>query len=330
MLMIAISVIVCAHNPRRDYFRRVLEALREQTVSVDQWELLVVDNASTEPLAKWADISWHPQARHIREETLGVAWARVRGIAEAKAELLVFVDDDTVFNRDYLAHAIAIAGEHPDLGTWSGTVRLAFEQPPPEWTKAYWKFFWIREVQQDAQSRARTHDRAATAWGGGMCLRREVGLFYRQQWLHSPVRRIFGPRGQAIIGGEDTDLALSACDMGMTTGVFRRLEITHLIPADRMSEKYLLRVCKGAATSALLMQLVRGTPVRRLPQGFKWRTRFLYDCARKWGRKRRFYLAEVRGRRDALRIFAAAHASKEGHNNTPSPTLVAREHHPGH
>ena len=132
-----------------------------------------------------------------------------------------------------------------------------------------------------------------------------------------------------MICGEDTDMALSACDMGMATGVFRRLEITHLIPAERMSEKYLLRLCRGAAMAALLMQLVRGTPVRRLPQGFKWRTRFLYDCARKWGRKRRFYLAEVRGKRDALRTFAAAQGSK-GRDNTPPPTAVSREHHLSH
>ncbi len=323
--MIAISVIVCAHNPRPDYFRRVLQSLREQTVPMDQWELLVVDNASTEPLVKWADISWHPHARHIREATLGVAWARARGIAEAKAELLMFVDDDTVLKCDYLAHALAIAGEHPDLGTWSGAVRLAFDQPPPEWTKAYWKFLWAREVLQDAQSRSRAHDRAATAWGGGMCLRRHVGLFYIHQRLHSPVRQIFGPRGQTIIGGEDTDMALTACDMGMATGVFRRLEITHLIPPERMSEEYLLRVCRGAAMSALLLQLVRGTPVRRLPQGFKWRTRFLYDCARKWGRKRRFYLAEVRGKRDALRTFAAAQASNQGHDVAPPAAAVSRE-----
>ena len=328
--MIAISVIICAHNPRPDYFRRVLQALREQTVPMDQWELLVVDNASTEPLDKWADISWHPRSRHIREETLGVAWARARGIAEAKAELLVFVDDDTVLKFDYLAHAVAIAAEHPDLGTWSGTVRLVFDQPPPEWTKAYWRFFWAREVSQDAQSRSRAHDRAATAWGGGMCLRRKVGLFYREQRLHSSVRQIFGPRGQAIICGEDTDMALSACDMGMATGVFRRLEITHLISAERVNEEYLLRVCRGAAMSALLMQLVRGTPVRRLPQGLKWRTRFLYDCARKWGRKRRFYLAEVQGKRDALRTFAAAQPSKDGVNDAPPPAVMSREHHLSH
>lgn len=326
MIVTAISVIVCAHNPRPDHFRRVLQGLREQTTPVDQWELLVVDNASTEPLAKWADLSWHPRARHIREETLGVAWARVRGIAEAQGELLVFVDDDTVLQSDYLARAVAIAAEHPDLGTWSGAVRLAFDRPPAEWTKSYRKFLWAREVLQDAKSCSRAHDRATTAWGGGMCLRREVALFYRQQWLHSPIRQMFGPRGQAIICGEDTDMALSACDMGMATGVFGRLEITHLIPAERTTEEYLLRVCRAAAMSALLMMLVRGTPVRRLPQGLKWRTRFLYDCMRKWGRKRRFYLAEVRGKRDALRAFAAVQVSKGRQDDRPPPVETRREH----
>src|SRR5688500_17806279 len=90
VLMTGISVIICAHNPRPQYLRRVLQALREQTLPTDEWELLLVDNASGEPLANWADLTWHPQARHIREMTLGIAFARSRGIRVASAPLLVF------------------------------------------------------------------------------------------------------------------------------------------------------------------------------------------------------------------------------------------------
>ena len=49
--MADISVIVCTHNPRTDYFRRVLNALDAQTLPKNNWELLVVDNASRERLA---------------------------------------------------------------------------------------------------------------------------------------------------------------------------------------------------------------------------------------------------------------------------------------
>src|SRR5271170_3727335 len=102
------SVIICTHNPRQDYLRLTLEGLEKQTLPKERWELLLIDNASKEPLAgKW-DLSWHPNARHIREEELGLTPARLRGIKESKGGLLVFVDDDNVLEVNYLETALDI------------------------------------------------------------------------------------------------------------------------------------------------------------------------------------------------------------------------------
>ena len=46
-----LSVLICTHNPRRDYLDQVLAALRAQTLPVAEWELIVVDNASARPVA---------------------------------------------------------------------------------------------------------------------------------------------------------------------------------------------------------------------------------------------------------------------------------------
>ena len=130
--MLPVSVIICTHNPREDYLRRVLDALRAQTLPKEQWELLLVDNASHESLAgKW-DLSWHPQARHLREEKTGLTHARLCGIAAAQGELLVFVDDDNVLRSDYLAACLKIASEHPHLGAWGGSCVAEYEIAPPE------------------------------------------------------------------------------------------------------------------------------------------------------------------------------------------------------
>lgn len=66
-----LSVILCTHNPRPDYIQRVVAALRAQTLGVDQWELLVVDNASTVPVSSLVDLSWHPHGRHVVEPEWG-------------------------------------------------------------------------------------------------------------------------------------------------------------------------------------------------------------------------------------------------------------------
>ena len=126
-----ISVIVCTHNPREDYLRRVLEALRAQTLPAREWELLLVDNASEKPLANRFDLSWHPNARHVREDRVGKAHALLRGIAEFQGELLVIVDDDNVLRADYLQAALKISADYPWLGAWSGSCNPEFEVEPP-------------------------------------------------------------------------------------------------------------------------------------------------------------------------------------------------------
>src|SRR5271154_1339560 len=97
-----VSVIICTHNPRLHYLRRTLDALAEQTLPKDRWELLLIDNMSREPVSSAWDLSWHPNARHVREEALGLTNARLRGIRESKGEYLVFIDDDNVAAADYL------------------------------------------------------------------------------------------------------------------------------------------------------------------------------------------------------------------------------------
>src|ERR1700674_5079960 len=114
----SLSVILCAHNPRPDYLRRALDSLRSQTIQPDRWEFLLVDNASQDKLADMWDVSWHPRARHVREDELGLTAARLRGITESSGDLLVFIDDDNVLAADFLEQAAAIHARHPFLGVF--------------------------------------------------------------------------------------------------------------------------------------------------------------------------------------------------------------------
>ena len=108
-----LSVIICTHNPREDYLRRTLEALKGQTLSKTEWELVVIDNASDDLLEDVLDLSWHPAARIVREECLGLTPARIRGLQESVGETLVFVDDDNVLADSYLRTAQKIPSIDP-------------------------------------------------------------------------------------------------------------------------------------------------------------------------------------------------------------------------
>jgi glycosyltransferase involved in cell wall biosynthesis len=299
--MSQISVIICTHNPRQDYLERTLAALKEQSLAKTQWELLLIDNASKEKLQEKWELSWHPQARHIREEQLGLTHARLRGIAEAMAELIVFVDDDNVLAPNYLADAAVIGQQFPFLGAWGGSAEAVYDIPPPPWIGKYAYLMAVREVTRDQWSNLVETD-VTLPWGAGMCVRKVVAVTYANKVKGSPARSGLGRVGQSLGCSEDVDLASTALDMGMGTGLFSRLILKHLIPSGRLSEQYLIRLMKGNQYSNIVLNWCRGRPPQiaqhSAVRSLLGRVRRFFSMS---ARERRFFEAAREGRQQAIR-----------------------------
>lgn len=251
-----LSAIICSHNPRPGYLGRVLQALREQSLQKSEWELLLVDNASQEPLAERFDLSWHPAGRHIREETLGSASARARGIKEAAGDLIVYIDDDNVLAPDYLQLAWEIGGKWPALGVWGGQQLPEFEIQPEPWMIERQYLLAVNVFDKDKWSNIAL--KCPFPPGAGMCLRKEVGKSYAELLDNSRFRKALGRTGKSLGGCEDTDLALFACDLGYGTGLFTDLKLTHLIPKERINEDYLVKIVEMTSYSWDLLLAIRG------------------------------------------------------------------------
>ena len=95
----------------RDWQRleRCLDALARQSISAEQFEIIVVDNES-EP--KPAAINFPINARLIHEPRPGSYVARNAGIAVARAPVLAFTDSDCVPDRDWLSNGLAALAQH--------------------------------------------------------------------------------------------------------------------------------------------------------------------------------------------------------------------------
>src|ERR1700719_2320276 len=91
----AVSVIVCTHNQLRVQFEWTLAALELQSLSPERFEVIVVDNHSSEPLEE-GSLRGRGKVnfRLVHEPKLGHSNARCAGIRAAQADLFVFVDDD--------------------------------------------------------------------------------------------------------------------------------------------------------------------------------------------------------------------------------------------
>lgn len=300
-----VDVIICTHNARPDYFARCLAGLRTQALPVARWNLLIVDNLSDRPVAGAIDLSWHPSARLVSEPTLGLTPARLRGIRESRADLLVLVDDDNVLAPDYLQRAVAIADEYPFLGAWSGQCLPEFEAPPPQWTRPYWGTLCIREFDKDVWSNLPLLPETMPC-GAGLCVRRPAALHYLGLYDRGARSVILDRVGASLVSGGDNDLAACACDLNLGVGLFCALKLTHLIPPQRLTEDYLCRLVEGIEYSAAILMAERGQPAP--PRGLIGKTADLMRVLRRRGPHRNIQRAVFRGRAVAANWLARRRA----------------------
>ncbi|MDJ0706497.1 MAG: glycosyltransferase [Leptolyngbyaceae cyanobacterium MO_188.B28] len=96
------SVVIPTYN-RPERLLKCLEALTQQTLSTDCWEVIIVDDGSQESLESVAaTVRSHIQIHLIRQSNTGPATARNTGAANASGRYLVFTDDDCQPLPDWL------------------------------------------------------------------------------------------------------------------------------------------------------------------------------------------------------------------------------------
>lgn len=288
-----LSVITCTHTPNPKILRQTLDGLMSQTLTTDGWEYILVDNASQYLVKEVVDLSWHPQARHVREEQLGLTYARLRGIREARGQVIVFVDDDNILDTDFLAECVRIADDWPMIGAWGGDIRPVFEEPPPRWTRPYWRWLAIKEVRTDSWSNLPDIGESLPC-GAGMCVRKSVAEYYAG--LHDAGGRsiMLDRAGDSLISGGDTDMAMCSCDIGLGLARSPALRLTHIMPKTRLKEKYLLKLIEGISYSNIVLASFRST-VSRPKRGLRPSIRGLIRYLRMTPQERRFHRAAERG-----------------------------------
>src|SRR5262249_52870686 len=153
--------------------------------------------------------------RYVCEAALGVAIARRTGMRAAAADLLMFVDDDTVLDPGYLAEALRIACERPELGVWgSGVVTPEFEVPPSQYVKKLVPWLTLRECSKEQWGNVLPCV-DVTPWGAGLCLRATVAAAYLRHCDTATIQLV-SRRGrqrgrQVLMSGEDVEMSFVAC-----------------------------------------------------------------------------------------------------------------------
>ena len=300
------SVIICTHNPRRDYLNRVLDGINKQTMPRNSFELILIDNLSAPETLKGIDLSWHPAHKIVVEKELGLTAARLRGFMETSSDIIVFCDDDNVLDKDYLGKAVEIAENYPFLGAWGGSCEGEYESPLPKWARnGFFRSIGVRRIEKICWSNLLNH---CCPVGAGMVLRRAVANAYIDKIETSQIRKKLGRQGASLMSGEDIDLVNTSCEIGLGTGLFPSLTLKHLIPRERLTIEYYEKLAEGIATSMTILRCIQGEKVNtkqyssifcKLKDGVKE----LYLRSRISSEDFRIYKARKRGERKALAFF---------------------------
>lgn len=247
--MVSLSVVIPTHSPRPELLQRTMAGLQAQSLPVERWELLLIDNASPEPIGgDW--LAWHPRGRLVQESRLGLTYARLRGLAESTGEVLIWVDDDNVLAPDYLEHMWRAFSEHPELGAAGGVSEAELLGPVPSWFQPGLAPIGCRDHgPDDIWMEWRGVDRHypdAAPIGAGLAIRRSAMWAWADAVQNDPDRLSLGRTGRSLASGEDNDINLTVLAAGWRLLYVAGARLRHLIPSQRLELSYQKRLARAS------------------------------------------------------------------------------------
>lgn len=134
-----ISAIIPTRNRSR-FLAATLESLFAQTLSSDAFEVLVIDNGSTDDTATIANsfVGSLPHLRYLHEPEPGLHAGRHKGMLAARGDILVFADDDIEALPTWLS-SIRDAFSDSAVAMAGGNNLPCFTAPPPSWLIRLWE-----------------------------------------------------------------------------------------------------------------------------------------------------------------------------------------------
>ena len=225
---------------------RTLRSLAGLRPSAVEWELIVIDNGSSD--GTFAAVEEVLEAEHfdngrcVIEETPGLLAGRHRGVRESRGDVLVFVDDDVTFGENWLV-ALADAFAEPECGLVCARSLPDYECEPPAWLSG----LWTTELGLPGGSAC--YLISVLDFG---CERRLVDARYAMGVSYAIRRDLlvelggFHPDGvpwelRMFRGDGETGVSLTARERGLMAHYEPDVLVHHRVPADRLTMEYLER-----------------------------------------------------------------------------------------
>lgn len=237
-----VSIVICCHNSAAR-LPRMLPYLRAQEVPGGLcWEVVVVDNASTDGTAQIARELWPANMkvplRIVDEPRLGLSFARQTGFKEARYEYVSFLDDDNWAAPSWVRTVNEVMTRHGEVGACGGYSEAVFESEPPSWFENHKTYYAVGPDWGDPASPSYRD----LLWGAGLTIRKSA---WQQLVDNGFSSRLIGRQGTRLLAGEDTELCLALRLNGWRLYYDPRLRLRHYMCAARLQWSHLRKLYRG-------------------------------------------------------------------------------------
>ncbi len=249
-----ITVAICTWNRAKLLDRTLSQMENLRIPSNVEWELLVVNNNSTDDTD--AVITGHEVALPIRrllEPKQGLSNARNCAVCAARGDLLIWTDDDVLVEPEWLAAYNEAAAKWPEAGYFGGAIEPWFECKPPEWllenSKHLEGMLVIRELGPDQRYLLLNE----YPFGANMAFRTEL----LKENRFDPN---LGLTGNDAIRAEEITLIRALNSRGIRGVWVPRARVKHFVIKQRLTRDYLWEFFRGIGRTAVRRDFLQDVP----------------------------------------------------------------------
>ncbi|AWW32061.1 hypothetical protein DN752_19040 [Echinicola strongylocentroti] len=246
--MLGISVVVCTCNGA-NRLPVTLQHICQQRCTYS-WELIVVDNCSTDnttavctSFLKDKEIDWVI----VHESQPGLVNARRCGLEKSKYDFILFCDDDNALNEQYLHYGVSLMEQNPQIGILGGFGAAVIEGGKPEWFDQYSHSY---AVGKQALSNGKISSSKAEVYGAGAIVRKEPIWELLQRGFETVME---GRTGKKLGAGDDVEWCYIFQLLDYEIWFDDRLLFDHYISASRLTWEYYLNLKAGIASGSGLL-----------------------------------------------------------------------------
>ena len=225
-----VSVIIPTYN-RSALLRQTIETFLAQDYPSDRWELVLVDNGSSDDT--WQVIqraaSDDSRVRGIQEPRKGAHFARNKGATASRGDILYFTDDDMLAERDLISQIVKGFDADESVASVTGKVLPRWDTEPPVWVLEHLRNALLS--LNDLGEATLVSDEDPGVFSCHQAVKRDV--FMKAGGFNPDTN------AEVFTGDNETGLNIKIRNLGYRFAYVGAAVTHHMIPASRMTQRYL-------------------------------------------------------------------------------------------